>query len=274
MAAHPTRVALMRLIRRVTWLSLSVLALFAACTDDTTTSPGAKPDAGLTPSGSDASVPVDAAVAQDAVAPEAASDVAPSTPDAAPDVAPATTILPFATGLGTNGVTLANQQIDPHWTVKDSLGNPLTAYVQTDALGYVGYWMPPTTTSKFISPFIDTVDPAPSGGTFTYTTTFSLKAGLADAGAPDASGDAGTADAADAGPQALTLVIRCAADNQVGSVKVNGQTLPGVVAGSYSAFQTLTFTGPFVTGVNTVEIDVVNTGGPTGLRAELDLLVP
>ena len=265
----------MRTLHRLTWLSISVVAVLAACTDDDTTpSPGTKSDAGLVTSGSDASLPVEAAVPAEAGAADAATDATVTVPDAAADVAPPTTIAPFATGLGTSGTTLANQQVDPHWTVKDSLGNPLTAYVQTDALGYVGYWMPPTTTSKFISPFIDTVDPAPSGGTFTYTTTFSLKAGLADAGAPDASGDAGTADAADAGPQALTLVIRCAADNQVGSVKVNGQTLPGVVAGSYSAFQTLTFTGPFVTGVNTVEIDVVHTGGPTGLRAELDLLVP
>jgi hypothetical protein len=147
-------------------------------------------------------------------------------------------------------MALADGAVDPHWTVMDGAANALTAYVQTDALGYPGYWMAPSATSKFISPFADTVDPS-GNGTFTYRTTFSLRAGV-DAGA-------------------VAMVIRYASDNQVTAVTLNGQPIAGVVAGSYSTFETLNVTGPFSEGVNIVTIVVANQGGPTGLRAELDL---
>lgn len=175
----------------------------------------------------------------------------PAVEDAAPDAdAAPTTVMPFATGLDASGAVLADQAVDGHWTVKDAEGNAFSAYAQTDALGYPNYWLAPSATSKFISPFIDTVDPT-GNGTFTYKTTFSLREGVNLA--------------------AVSLVIRCTSDNQMKSVMVNGQALPGVVDGSYSSFQTLTATTGFVVGINTVELVVANSGGPTGMRAELDL---
>ena len=224
------------------------LAALSACTDDTNSAPVSPPafDAGIAQPPPAEAGAVDAtpdAVTADASAADAA--------DAAKEAdAAVTTVPPFATGLGANGMPLSDGSIDPHWTVQDSAANALTAYVQTDALGYAGYWMAPSATSKFISPFADTVDPS-GNGTFTYTTTFSLRAGV-DAGA-------------------VALVVRYASDNQMTEVSLNGQPIAGVVAGGYSTFETLNVTGPFIEGVNTITFAVANQGGPTGLRVEMDL---
>ncbi len=241
-----------------------MLAASGACSGETTSDKGtlASPDSGLViPGTDDAAKPdvtaatdtgsVDAAPVVDATPiPDAADASVADAADANAADASATTKLPFATGLGTNGAVLADGQVDPHWTVKDSASNALTSYVKTDALGYPGYWMAPSTTSKFISPFTDTVDPT-SSGTFTYTTTFSLRAGI-DAGA-------------------VKLVVRYASDNGVTAVTLNGQNLSGVTAGSYSTYTTLTVNTGFTVGTNTVTLVVSNSGGPTGMRAELDL---
>ena len=240
-----------RFVTAVAVLMVPSLAALSACTDDTKSAPAFPPafEAG--------------AIAQPPAVEGGAVDATPDadTPDAdTPDASAAdatkeadaavTTVHPFATGLGANGMPLSDGSIDPHWTVQDGAANALTAYVQTDALGFAGYWMAPSATSKFISPFADTVDPS-GNGTFTYTTTFSLRAGV-DAGA-------------------VALVVRYASDNQMTSVALNGQPIAGVVAGSYSTFQTLNVTGPFIEGVNTIAFAVSNYGGPTGVRVEMDL---
>lgn len=161
-----------------------------------------------------------------------------------------TTTLPISTGLDANRTVLADQAIDHHWTVKDALGTALTAYVQTEAFGYPGLWLAPSATSKFISPFINTVDTT-EAGMFTYKTTFSLRKDI----------DLGSVE----------LTIRYAADNEVSSILLNGQALAGVVASGYTTFETVTVTTGFVIGTNTVELMTANAEGPTGLRAELDL---
>jgi hypothetical protein len=163
-----------------------------------------------------------------------------------------TTVPPFDTGVDGTGAQLADDQIDAHWTVKDSGNVALTSYVKTDALGYPGYWMQPaaSTKSKFITPFSDTVDPSGTG-VFTYRTTFTLRTGV-DLGA-------------------VTLVVKYASDNSVSDVRLNGNAAPSIVGGSYTTFETVTFTTGFVVGPNAVEIVVANQGGPTGLRSEIDL---
>ena len=191
----------------------------------------------------DGAVP-DAKVLVDGAAPDA-SDAA------AEDASVPLPAVPFATGLGANGVALADKQIDPHWTITDVGGAAFTAYAQTDALGYEGFWMPPTAASKFISPFIDTVDPA-TNTTFTYTTSFELDAQVVLAN--------------------VQLVVHYASDNAVSGIKLNGTALDGVVAQGYGSFADLTVTnGNFVTGKNTVSISVLNESGPTGMRAEFAL---
>lgn len=160
------------------------------------------------------------------------------------------TTLPFNTGLDKARVALADVAVDPNWTVKNAAGMALTPYVQTDALGYPGYWLAPSATSKFISPFVDTVDAA-AAGPFTYTTTFSVRTG---------------ADLA-----TTTLSVSYASDNATDSINLNGTAVPGVTAGSYSSFVVLPITGPFVIGANTISFVSSNSGGPTGFRAELSL---
>jgi hypothetical protein len=160
------------------------------------------------------------------------------------------TALPFNTGLDKSRVALADVAVDPHWTVKNGAGKVFTAYVQTDALGFIGYWLAPSATSKFISPFMNTNDGA-AEGPFTYTTTFTLRTGVTLA--------------------TTSLTVRYASDNATDSISLNGTAVPGVTAGSYGAFITLPIAGPFVEGTNTISFVSSNSGGPTGFRAELDL---
>ncbi len=243
----------MGMIRRslVCALAISLVSLpFAALAIGCESSSSSGPSAPLSPDAStfdapqtqepDAAVPVDAGV--DAAEAKDAADAA----DAAVVAPP----IPFATGLSATSVALADGQIDTHWTIKDGLGTALTAYSQTDALGYVGYWLAPSATSKFISPFIDTVDPS-GNGTFTYTTSFALGAEV---------------DVA-----AVQLVIRYASDNEMKDILINGVSVGPVAVGGYSAFETLTATTQFVKGTNTVSFTTGNSGGPTGMRAEFDL---
>lgn len=236
-----------RTIAAVLVCSLPLAGLVAAC-DDSTSSPAPGIDAGAP--AYDASRP--APPAADASAPDVASPVDASDASDAADAADAApvTALPFATGLGANGMPLADGMVDPHWTVKDGNGMALTAYVQTDALGYPGYWLAPSATSKFVSPFSDTVDPS-GNGTFTYATTFVL-------------GD--EVDLAN-----VELVIKYASDNATTGITLNGQALASVAGGGYGAFESRTETTGFVRGINTIAFTTSNSGGPTGLRAELDL---
>lgn len=159
------------------------------------------------------------------------------------------TTLPFNTGVDNARAPLADVAVDSHWTISDAAGNALTAYTQTDALGYIGYWLAPSVTSKFISPFIDTVDPGV--GPFTYKTTFNLASGVNLA--------------------TTTLTVSYASDNATDAIQLNGQAIAGVTPGGYSAFVVLPITGPFVVGTNTVAFVSSNSGGPTGFRAELEL---
>jgi len=223
-------------------LPLALVAL--GCESSSTSPPSTAPDAQVTPFDAGAS---DAPVTDGSAATDAGPGV--DAADAADTGLP--TAAPFATGLGAGGMALADDQIDTHWSVKDAESVVLTSYVKTDPLGFAGTWLAPSATSKFISPFVDTVDPAPAGGTFTYTTTFVL--------------------GAEVDLSKVKLVVRYASDNAMTGITVNGTALVGVVAGSYFAFETVTVLTPFVRGTNSVALTVTNTGGPTGMRAELDL---
>jgi hypothetical protein len=234
-----------RTLASVVVVALPLTLVAIGCESSSSSSPSTAPDAQVSP--------FDAGGASDAPATDTSvpADASPGTDAADAADAALTTTLPFATGLGAGGTVLADGQIDPHWTVKDADGAALSAYVKTDALGYEGYWMAPSATSKFLSPFVDTVDPAPAGGTFTYTTTFVL--------------------GAEVDPSKVQLVVRYASDNAMTAITVNGTAVAAVTAGSYSAFDTVTVAAPFVMGTNRVALTVANTGGPTGMRAELDL---
>ena len=159
------------------------------------------------------------------------------------------TTLPFNTGLDKARVALADKVVDTHWTIKDASGKALMAYAQSDAQGFPGIWLAPSATSKFVSPFVDTVDPGV--GPFTYTTTFSL--------------------ASDANLAATSLQVSYASDNAIDSITLNGTAIAGVTGGGDTAFTVLTLMAPFVVGPNTISFVSSNSGGPTGFRAELVL---
>ena len=157
---------------------------------------------------------------------------------------------PFATGVDAARVALADLAIDPHWTIKNGAGQAFTAYVQTDAKGFVGSWLAPSIASKFLSPFMDTDDTALEGW-FTYTTTFSLRTGV------DLPG--------------TLLSVSYANDNAMDSISLNGTAVSGVTGGGYCSFTVLPITGPFLVGTNKIAFVSSNSGGPTGFRAELTL---
>lgn len=233
----------------VVGLSVVPMLVLFACDGDSTSPPVKEtPETGQ---GFETSLPDTNTSTPDTSVPPDTSTPDTSTPDAADaaDAAPVTRV-PFATGLGANGVALADQQVDPHWTVKDANNVALTTYVQTDALGYPGFWLAPSATSKFVSPFVDTVDPT-GMGIFTFTTTFVL------------------------GPEVVLgnvrLVARYASDNQMMAIVLNGQSIGAVNGGGYGAFESVTIMTPFVAGTNTIAFTIGNSGGPTGFRAELDL---
>lgn len=236
----------MRIRRLVGALSFGVgaaVVVLACDSDSTSTTPNNAPETGQ---GLETGLP-------DTSAPDTNTTPDTSVPDTSPadaaDAAPVTQN-PFATGLGTNGAALPDQQVDPHWTVKDGNNVALTAYVQTDALGYPGSWLAPSATSKFVSPFIDTVDPSGMGN-FTFATTFVLGPEVALAN--------------------VKLVARYASDNQMMAITLNGQSIGAVAAGGFGAFESVTIMTPFVAGTNTIAFTIGNSGGPTGFRAELDL---
>jgi len=159
------------------------------------------------------------------------------------------TTLPFNTGLDKTRVALADKAVDTHWTIKDASGKALLAYAQSDAQGFPGIWLAPSATSKFVSPFVDTVDPGV--GPFTYTTTFSL--------------------ASDVNLATTSLQVSYASDNATDSITLNGTAMAGVTPGGDTSFVVLTLTAPFVVGPNTISFVSSNSGGPTGFRAELVL---
>jgi len=107
--------------------------------------------------------------------------------------------------------------------------------------------MRPSTTSKFISPFVDTVDPQ-GAGSFVYTTTFTLEQSV--------------------DLESFGLVVSYASDNAVTAIALNGQSQANVSGGSYSSFQNVVINEGFVSGENSVTVTVSNDSGPTGLRVE------
>ncbi len=224
-----------RLIPLVAAISAAFVVAGIACTNDESNPPiDNTPDAHVDPADvgtADTSVP----------------DT--NVPDAADANVPNVTSLPFNTGVDNAGAAVADLQVDTHWTVTDASGASFTAYVQTDAKDYVGYWLAPSAVSKFISPFIDTVDPTGSG-VFTYTTTFTL-------------GD--TVDVTK-----VSLNLGYASDNTMIGISLNGVAQP-VIAAGYSQLEVQTATAPFVVGKNTISFTATNSGGPTGARVELSL---
>lgn len=156
-----------------------------------------------------------------------------------PGSASANSIVIFSSGVNSSGALLAVGATDPHYTITSSPCGATAAITETPNAVYVA----DTTTSQWItSTCQDDV------GDFLYEITFSL-AGL--------------------DPSTATLTGSWATDNE-GSITLNGVstgiTLGGTSFGSLTPF---TISSGFVSGTNTLVLDVHNDGGPSGLQVNI-----
>ena len=154
----------------------------------------------------------------------------------------------YSTGVGNGGLPLATGMTDPHYTVSGASG---AAYAVDDAAGYVGYWLAPSSTSKWLTPRIDAGgfagDGDPAGADYLYTTHFDLS-GI----------DLTTA----------SLSGLAAADNAITEIFLNGAPI-GFAAVGYGSLSGFAIASGFVPGLNVLAFAVSNYNGPTGFRAEL-----
>lgn len=156
----------------------------------------------------------------------------------------------FNTGVDAQGHPLATGTVDPHYTLV-AAGGGAQSFAVDDAAGYPGFWLAPSTTSKWVAPQV-------SGGfassndagmtVYLYQTSFDLSG----------------VDLSSASIAGLAV-----ADNEVQDILLNGQSIGFTTAVGYSAFTGFSITSGFVAGINTLSFQVGNYAGPTGLRTEL-----
>jgi PEP-CTERM motif len=153
----------------------------------------------------------------------------------------------FNTGVNNAGATLSTGAIDTHFVLVTASGTAPT-YAVDDAYGYTGYWMGPSSTSKWVTSLVTGGEAGDvPAANYIYQTTFDLT-GFNVATA--------------------SLQGRMAADNEITGVQLNGANT-GLTAYGYDSFAPFSISGGFVPGINTLQFIVNNSGGPSGLRAEL-----
>lgn len=175
----------------------------------------------------------------------------------------------FNTGLAKPGTPpLMHQAPDTHWTIVDEQGQAGPAFViapsvlrQTTEI----YWVASDArTSQWLAPSIDALQPE-DNRTYTYRTSFEVS------------------DAID--PATLQFTGRFIADDQLISVRLNGQEIGGpyqrpfIDAGPqdrrrFTSWTPIDLEAPehaLTAGENTLEFVVRNSTGHTGLRLELNL---
>lgn len=153
----------------------------------------------------------------------------------------------FNTGVDDSNNILATGALDTHYTLVGDT-SPST-YAVNDAQGYPGYWLAPSTTSKWITPQV--ADGTASGAygqtTFVYQTTFDLT-GM--------------------NPATGSINGMATADNGILGILINGTSI-GFSSTGYSSFSSFVINSGFQTGINTLQFTVENWSGPTGLRTEM-----
>jgi hypothetical protein len=154
----------------------------------------------------------------------------------------------YDTGVDNNGVAVAGHGADQHWL----LGGGAAYTGATNGSFPIGYWVPDTTVSRWLTPTPnagDSFDPS-ADGAYAYSLTFNLTASQA-AGA--------------------SFLGQFASDNTVSGVTLNGNTIGG--GGSFSNWTGLSASSSdFVAGANTLVFTIdnfaQNGGNPTGLNVE------
>ena len=159
----------------------------------------------------------------------------------------------FGTGVGTNGLLLADNVVDPHYLLAAS---PDVNFPGPDALTVSnvwpiasGVWLLNGPNSRWIGPMADQ-SVGNTEGDYIYQTTLDLTG-------YDLS--------------KLTVLGGVAVDNTVTDVLVNGLS-SGITAAGFNSLTPFTITSGLVAGVNTLDFKVFNAGtaaSPTGLRVDL-----
>ena len=160
--------------------------------------------------------------------------------------------LVFNTGVDATGAVLPGGSVDPHYKLITSADATFTGpdAIVTSQIAE-GYWVAQSDTSKWIAPSANQAypgaDPCNTAGTYVYRTSFTL-----------------TAEEA----AVLKLTGQWGADNTGTDVLLNGVSL-GITAGSYAPLTAFSIPTGFVTGPNTLDFQIADSGCPNGLRVEL-----
>lgn len=159
----------------------------------------------------------------------------------------------FNTGVSNVGVSIADNAVDPHWTLVGSgAASGITgpnAVAATSAGGFpIGPWLGDSTLSAWISPGASPFGPGSNGAAlYTYSTTFTTdQAGV------------------------LSLIGRAASDNAIVAFTIDG-IAGSFISGGFSSFSSFSFNGALSSGLHTVQFIVQNSDagdGFTGFRAE------
>ena len=156
----------------------------------------------------------------------------------------------FNTGVDANGDVVAGGTVgDEHYTLTSDPNGTITGIKTATAIseGYpIGPWLGDNSLSSWIGPNTD--DLIGPGGLFTYQTTFDLN-GL----------DHTTA----------SITGRWATDDQGLGILINGISTGITNANGFGAFTDFTINSGFIAGLNTLDFQVTNGHGPTGLRVEI-----
>jgi len=158
----------------------------------------------------------------------------------------------FNTGVDDSHNVLAQGDIETHYTVSDLwYGGTVTQYVETSSQGWPiapnGPWLGDDTSSRWIGPGDQS-----SPFYYDYQTTFTLT---------------------DYEAARAFITGRWSTDDYGFDILINGQST-GQSAANFVDWYDFSITSGFVTGTNTLDFIVYNTGGPGGLRVEMSGGVP
>ena len=156
----------------------------------------------------------------------------------------------YNTGVDANGDVVVGGMVgDQHYTLV-SFPTGTTAQIKTatsTSEGFpIGPWVGDNSLSRWIGPNTDNLT-GPKG-LYTYQTTFDLN-GL----------DHTTA----------SITGRWATDDQGLGILINGISTGITNANGFGAFTDFTINSGFIAGLNTLDFQVTNGHGPTGLRVEI-----
>jgi len=153
------------------------------------------------------------------------------------------------TGVDSNDAQLKPGDLDPHWQLVAGPGvtTPRAPFVVTNQRPFGQYFT--TTDSRWIGQ--DAAGSANVGSPYTFQQTFDLTG---------------------FNPASVTITGFWGVDNN-GVITLNGQapqgsglSLTGAVLDNFNLEHQFTITGGFTPGMNTLDIQVTNTGGPAGLN--------